>query len=114
MTTRYNQLDREIIAVQYESVTLGGQRIYQEIGRVGVWAGRRDITASDSFRALGSGQLLIINTDAVFIIRHDDGPLFPIVQAYNGMVDDGGVARYIAGAEPVGRNRYIELLCRMI
>ena len=113
--TTYRQLDREIRSLAYTSSILGGQRIYSRDpdNDVGVWAGRRDITASDSFRAVGDARLLLI-TDAVYTVRDDDSYLFPIAVNFEGMADENGVARFIVGRQPVGRNRYTELLCRLV
>ena len=113
--TTYRHLDREITALAYTSRTLNGQIIYERDpdNDVGVWAGRRDITAADSFRAAGNTLLLLV-TDAIYTVRADDGYLFPIAANFRGMADEDGVERFIVGRQPIGRNRYTELLCRLV
>ena len=118
MTQPSRQLDREITALAYTSATLGGQVISgrNPAGDVTVWAGLQPLTANNQL-SLTDGGLTVLTSDRVYVIRYDDLPHFPVqgAAAQNpGMEDDDGNPRFIMGHAIQGRQRYYEILCRLV
>ena len=111
-------LDREIVSLAYTQTQLGGQIITARdpANDVTVWAGLRPLTANNQL-SLTDGGLSVLTSDRVYVIRHDDLEHFP-VQAANaqspGMADDDGNPRFIIGHAQQGRQRYYEILCRLV
>ena len=120
MTTRAVVLDREITALAYTRTRLGGQYIYDRDpdNDTTVWAAERVLSANNqiSFRQSGGTLITVLTSDRVYIIRHDDLTLFPLVSGVGtppGMMDDDGLNRHIQGHARQGRQRYAEILCRL-
>ena len=106
---RVPTFDRLIAAVIVERVRLGGQIIEQETGRRQVWAARVDANVSSE---LVSGQVggvarYLVSDQSVYLVRATDADAFTVGAT---ALDENGQTGRIAGKEPMGRNRYTQLI----
>ena len=116
--TTVRQLDREIKKLAYTTGRLGGQIVTTRDpdNDVSVWAGLQPLSANNQL-SLTDGGLTVLTSDRVYVVRYDDVALFPVQGAAAqspGMADDDGNERFIQGHAVQGRQRYYEILCRLV
>ena len=109
-------LDREIQTATYRRTQLGGQFIYDldpNADETSVWAARRLVSVDDQIHfASGDGGPLFLTDDIIYRVRFDDADLFPVASLLTRLRDDDGAIRLVVGKVPVGRRRYVDILCR--